>query len=77
MGSKILNAILRKHFHYSLFVKRIIAVEAQLYFLGLAGLKRTYNQFADARGRLKKASEELTLSMSHFSNFLSALGRNC
>ena len=38
MQCKILNAISRKHFRYSLFVKRIIAIEAQLYFLGLVGL---------------------------------------
>ena len=30
------NAISEKHLRYSLFVKRIIAIEAQLYFLGLA-----------------------------------------
>ena len=29
MRCKILNAISRKHFHYSLFVKGIIAIEAQ------------------------------------------------
>ena len=29
------NAISEKHLLYSLFVKRIIAIEAQLYFLGL------------------------------------------
>ena len=38
----ILVAISEKHFHYSLFVKRIIAIEAQLYFLGLIRLYRTY-----------------------------------
>ena len=32
------NAISEKRFLYSLFVKRIIAIEAQLYFLGLVGL---------------------------------------
>ena len=32
------NAISEKHLRYSLFVKRIIAIEAQLYFLGLVGL---------------------------------------
>ena len=31
----ILIAYSEKHLHYSLFVKRIIAIEAQLYFLGL------------------------------------------
>ena len=30
--------ISKKHFLYSQFVKRIIAIEAQLYFLGLVGL---------------------------------------
>ena len=35
----ILIAISEKHLLYSLFVKRIIAIEAQLYFLGLVGLK--------------------------------------
>ena len=34
----ILIAISEKHIHYSLFVKRIIAIEAQFYFLGLVGL---------------------------------------
>ena len=34
----ILIAISEKHPHYSLFVKRIIAIEAQLYFLDLVGL---------------------------------------
>ena len=33
------NAIFEKHLCYSLFVKRIIAIEAQLYFLGLVGLQ--------------------------------------
>ena len=28
----------KKHFRYSRFIKRIIAIEAQLYFLGLVGL---------------------------------------
>ena len=39
-GIKFLNAISRKHFcfRYSLFVKWIIALEAYLYLLGLAGL---------------------------------------
>ena len=37
-GVDILIAIPEKHLHYSLFVKRIIAIEAQLYFLGLVGL---------------------------------------
>ena len=37
-GVDILIAISEKHLHYSLFVKRIIAIEAQLYFLGLVGL---------------------------------------
>ena len=32
------NAIFEKQLRYSLFVKRIIPVEAQLYFLGLVGL---------------------------------------
>ena len=32
------NAISEEHLRYSLFVKRIIAIEAQLYFLGLVGL---------------------------------------
>ena len=32
------NAISEKHLRYSLLVKRIIAIEAQLYFLGLVGL---------------------------------------
>ena len=32
------NAISKKHFRYSQFVKRIIAIEAQLHFLGLVGL---------------------------------------
>ena len=32
------NAISEKHLRYSLFVKGIIAIEAQLYFLGLVGL---------------------------------------
>ena len=32
------NAISKKHFRYSRFVKRIIAIEAQLYFLDLVGL---------------------------------------
>ena len=32
------NAISEKHLRYSLFVKRIIAIEAQLYFLGLVRL---------------------------------------
>ena len=32
------NAISEKHLPYSLFVKRIIAIEAQLDFLGLVGL---------------------------------------
>ena len=34
----ILIAISEKHLHHSLFVKRMIANEAQLYFLGLVGL---------------------------------------
>ena len=34
----IFNAISKKHTHYSQLVKRIIAIEAQLYFLGLVGL---------------------------------------
>ena len=34
----ILIAISEKHLHYSLFVTRINAIEAQLYFLGLVGL---------------------------------------
>ena len=34
----ILIATSEKHLHYSIFVKRIIAIEAQLYFLGLVGL---------------------------------------
>ena len=37
-GVDILIAISKKHLHYSLFTKRIIAIEAQLYFLGLVGL---------------------------------------
>ena len=39
-GIKFLNAFSRKHFcfRYSLFVKWIIAIEAYLYLLGLAGL---------------------------------------
>ena len=32
------NAISEKRLLYSLFFKRIIAIEAQLYFLGLVGL---------------------------------------
>ena len=32
------NAISEKHLRYSLFFKRIIAIEAQLYFLGLVRL---------------------------------------
>ena len=32
------NAISEKRLLYSLYVKRIIAIEAQLYFLGLVGL---------------------------------------
>ena len=32
------NAISEKHLRYSLFVKRISAIEAQLYFLGLVRL---------------------------------------
>ena len=35
---EIFNNISEKHFRYSRFVKRIIAIEAQLYFLGLVGL---------------------------------------
>ena len=38
MWCKILNAISRKHFLYSLFLKGIVAIEPQLYFLGLVGL---------------------------------------
>ena len=38
LGVDILIAISEKHLHYSLFVKGIIAIEAQLYFLGLVGL---------------------------------------
>ena len=34
------NAISKKHLRYSLFVKRIIAIEAQLYFLGLVRQKK-------------------------------------
>ena len=34
----MLIAISEKHLHYLIFVKRIIAIEAQLYFLGLVGL---------------------------------------
>ena len=34
----IFNAISEKHFRYSRFAKRIIAKEAQLYFLSLVGL---------------------------------------
>ena len=34
----ILIAISEKYLHCSTFVKRMIAVEAQLYFLGLVGL---------------------------------------
>ena len=34
----ILIAISEKHLHYPLFVKRVIAIEAQLYFLGLVRL---------------------------------------
>ena len=41
----ILIAISEKHLHYSLFVKRIIAVEAQLYFLSLVGLQEYYSLF--------------------------------
>ena len=37
-GVDILIAISQKHAHYSLFDKRIIAIEGQLYFLGLVGL---------------------------------------
>ena len=33
----IFNAISKKHFRYSRFVKRRIAIEAQLYFVGLVG----------------------------------------
>ena len=32
------SAISKKHLLYSLFVKRIIAIESQLYLLGLVGL---------------------------------------
>ena len=32
------SAISKKYLRYSLFVKRIIAIEAQLYFLDLVGL---------------------------------------
>ena len=39
MRCKILNAISRKHLRCSLFVKRIIVIKAQLYFLGLVGLQ--------------------------------------
>ena len=35
----ILIAISEKHLHYSLFVKRIIAIEAHLYFLDLVRLE--------------------------------------
>ena len=38
MRCKILNDISRKHFRYSLFVQGKIAIEPQLYFLGLVGL---------------------------------------
>ena len=38
MQCEIFNAISKKHFRYSQFVKRIIAIEAQLYFLGFVGL---------------------------------------
>ena len=42
----ILIAISEKHLHYSLLVKRIIiAIEAQLYFLGLVGLQSCLGQF--------------------------------
>ena len=34
----ILIAYSEKQLQYSLFVKRMIAIEAQLYFLGLVGL---------------------------------------
>ena len=37
MQCGIFNAISKKHFRYSRFVKRIIAIEALLYFLGLVG----------------------------------------
>ena len=37
-GVDILITISKKHLHYSLFIKRIIAIEAQLYFLSLVGL---------------------------------------
>ena len=38
MQAVCLNAILKKHFRYSQFVKSLIAIEVQLYFLGLVGL---------------------------------------
>ena len=37
-GVDILIAISEKHLNYSLFVKRIIAIEEQLHFLGLVTL---------------------------------------
>ena len=51
----ILTAVSKKHLHYSLFVKRIVAIEAQLYFLGLVGLQAMRPQSNLLRFMLKVA----------------------
>ena len=74
-GIKFLNAISRKHFcfRYSLLVKWIIAIEAYLYLLGLAGLikyiKVTRYMYASAFLTAICAGSNLQSFMVKFSKF--------
>ena len=47
MQCGIFNAISKKNFRYSRFVKRIIAIEAQLYFLDLVEPQACLHLFLD------------------------------
>ena len=59
MQCEFFNAISKKNFRYSQLAKRIIAIEAQLYFLGLVGLQMPLKE-----GRQKPYGHDLT-KISH------------
>ena len=65
-GVDILIAISEKHLHYSLFVKRIIAVEAQLHFLGLVGRATSLTYFITCVMGLKLVGGIFFTSFSSF-----------
>ena len=61
------NAISKKHLRYSLFVKRIIAIEAQLYVLGLVRLWDLQGMTVkNSQSQVKSLLAELPLDLVHF-----------